>query len=112
MGGGGSVKLEPHTRLFYINFAQAAGIPSLIKVLMMMQERKITPQPGIPFKLNHNSPRLDALHVQIAGLSGKNMTLKPSPAAIDGKIKCVVSSFDASGGNTSFWWWKMHQNCL
>ena len=67
----------------------------------MMREQKIPPQPGIPFKLNHNFPRLDTLHVQIAGLSGKNMTLKPSLAASDGKIKCIVNSFDASGGNTS-----------
>ena len=67
----------------------------------MMREGKIPPQPGIPFKLNHNFPRLEALHVQIAGLSGKNMALKASPAATGGKIKCVVNSFDASGGNTS-----------
>lgn len=80
---------------------QAAGITSLIKVLMMMQERKIPPQPGIPFKLNHSFPRLETVHIQIAGMSGKNMTLKPSPVATDGKIKCIVNSFDASGGNTS-----------
>ena len=67
----------------------------------MMQKRKIPPQPGIPFKLNHNFPKLEPLHVQIAGLSGKTMALKPSPAATDGKIKCIVNSFDASGGNTS-----------
>jgi len=95
------VKLESQTRILHINLVQAAGITSLIKVLMMMREQKIPPQPGIPFKLNHNFPRLETLHVQIAGLSGKNMTLKPSPAATDGKIKCVVNCFDASGGNTS-----------
>ena len=79
----------------------AAGVTSLIKVLMMLRDRKIPPQPGIPFKLNHNFPQLDKVHVRIAGLSGKDMTLKPSPAALDGKIKCLVNSFDASGGNTS-----------
>jgi len=67
----------------------------------MMRERKIPAQPGLPFKLNRNFPVLDALHVRIAGLSGKDMTLRPSPAAQDAKIKCLVNSFDASGGNTS-----------
>ncbi|KAK2758595.1 Type I Iterative PKS [Arachnomyces sp. PD_36] len=79
----------------------AAGITSLFKVLMMMREQRIPPQPGLPFKLNRNFPKLDKLHVQIAGVSGKGLSLRPSPVATDGKIKCVVNSFDASGGNTS-----------
>ena len=79
----------------------AAGITSLIKVLMMMRERKIPTQPGVPFKLNHNFPNLENIHVQIAGYSGKDMTLKPSPTTAEGKVKCLVNSFDASGGNSS-----------
>ncbi|MCJ1403878.1 hypothetical protein MMC11_007101 [Xylographa trunciseda] len=75
----------------------AAGVTSLIKVLMMLRERKIPPQPGMPFKVNHNFPALDKINVRIAG---KNMTLKPRPGG-DGKIRVLLNSFDASGGNTS-----------
>ncbi|PVH97121.1 putative polyketide synthase [Periconia macrospinosa] len=78
-----------------------AGVTSLIKVLMMMKEKKIPPQPGLPFKLNRKFPRLENVNVRIAGIGNKDLTLKPSPASSDGKIKCLVSSFDASGGNTS-----------
>ncbi|KAF2639737.1 ketoacyl-synt-domain-containing protein [Massarina eburnea CBS 473.64] len=78
-----------------------AGVTSLIKVLMMMKEKKIPSQPGLPFKLNRKFPKLDNVNVRIAGLGSKDLTLRPSPAASDGKIKCLVSSFDASGGNTS-----------
>ena len=66
-----------------------------------MRERKIPSQPGLPFKLNHNFPKLDKLHINIAGISSKDLTLRPSPASGNGKIKCLVNSFDASGGNTS-----------
>ncbi len=68
---------------------------------MMMQHEKIPPQPGIPFQLNRKFPKLDNLHVRIAGISRGDWTLRPSPAARDGKIKCLVNGFDASGGNTS-----------
>ncbi|KAF2878225.1 PKS16 protein [Massariosphaeria phaeospora] len=78
----------------------AAGVTSLIKVLMMLREKKIPAQPGLPFKLNHHFPKLDNAHIRIAGIGGKDLTLRPSPTATDGKIKCLVSSFDASGGNT------------
>jgi iterative type I PKS product template protein len=91
-----AIFVRPHT-----NTLQAAGVTSLIKVLMMMRERRIPTQPGLPFKLNHHFPKLDSLHVRIAGISGKDLTLRPSPASDNGKIKCLVNSFDASGGNTS-----------
>ena len=79
----------------------AAGVTSLIKVLMMLREKKIPPQPGLPFKINHNFPDLDALHVRIAGRGTKDVVLRPSPASRDGRIKCLISTFDATGGNTS-----------
>ena len=75
----------------------AAGITALIKVLMMLRERKVPPQPGMPFKINRNFPQLDKINVRIAG---KNMVLKPRPGG-DGKIRVLLNSFDASGGNTS-----------
>ena len=71
---------------------------SLIKVLMMMQERTIPTQPAVPFKLNKSFPNLEKLNMRIAD---RNMTLTPSPAAEDGKLKALVNSFDASGGNSS-----------
>ena len=75
----------------------AAGVTSLIKVLMMLRERKIPSQPDMPFKVNHNFPQLDKINVRIAG---KNMALKPRPGG-DGKNRVLLNSFDASGGNTS-----------
>jgi iterative type I PKS product template protein len=78
-----------------------AGVTSLIKVLMMLRERKIPPQPGLPFKPNRNFPKLESLHIRIAGMSSKDLTLRPCPTSDNGKIKCLVSSFDASGGNAS-----------
>ena len=68
---------------------------------MMMRERKIPSQPAHPFKLNHNFPKLDSLHINIAGVTNTDLTLRPSPASGNGKIKCLVNIFDASGGNTS-----------
>ena len=67
---------------------------------MMMRERSIPSQPGLPFKLNRSFPKLDSLHINIAGVTSKDLTLRPSPASENGKIKCLVNSFDASGGNT------------
>ena len=78
----------------------AAGVTSLIKVLKMLQERKIPPQPALPFKINRNFPNLNASHVRIAGIGGRDTALRPSPLSRNGKIKCLVSTFDASGGNT------------
>ncbi|KIW08531.1 uncharacterized protein PV09_01420 [Verruconis gallopava] len=79
----------------------AAGVTALIKVLMMIKERKIPPQPGIPFKINRHFPDLDALHIRIAGFGGNDNILRPSPVSRNGKITCLLSSFDASGGNTA-----------
>ncbi|QGA19833.1 hypothetical protein EYB26_007528 [Talaromyces marneffei] len=76
----------------------AAGVTSLIKVLMMMRDRKIPPQPGWPFTLNRKFPALDKLHVSITTKHG--VDLRASPRG-DGKLKLLVNSLDASGGNTS-----------
>lgn len=76
----------------------AAGVTSLIKTLMMLKHRAIPAQPGVPFKLNHRSPKLEKRNVHIAL---KSTPLRASPKSADGKIKMLVSTFDASGGNCS-----------
>ena len=75
----------------------AAGITSLVKVLMMMKEQKIPPQPEMPFKVNHRFPPLEKMNVHIAN---GDLTLKPSTAG-DGKTRVFLNSFDAAGGNTA-----------
>ncbi|KAI2634211.1 putative polyketide synthase [Hypomontagnella submonticulosa] len=75
----------------------AAGVTSLIKVLMMLRDRVVPPQPGWPFQLNHKFPPLDKLNVRIAT---KKSDLRYSVLG-DKKLKILVNSFDASGGNTS-----------
>ncbi len=77
--------------------SQAAGVTSLVKVLMMLRDREIPPQPDSPFKINRNFPPLKKLNVHIAG---KNMKLRPRPDG-DGKVRVLLNSFDASGGNTA-----------
>ncbi|KAI4250705.1 MAG: hypothetical protein LQ352_005291, partial [Teloschistes flavicans] len=75
----------------------AAGVTSLIKVLMIMKERIIPPQPGQPFEVNRNFPPLKRMNIHIADQDSK---LHPRPQG-DGKAKVLLNSFDASGGNTS-----------
>ncbi|KAI1781137.1 putative polyketide synthase [Hypoxylon cercidicola] len=75
----------------------AAGVTSLIKVLMMLRDRVVPPQPGWPFQLNHKFPPLDRMNVRIGA---KKSELRPSPLG-DKKLKVLVNTFDASGGNTS-----------
>ena len=77
--------------------SQAAGVTSLVKILMMLRDREIPPQPDAPFKINRNFPPLEKLNVHIAG---KNMKLRPRPDG-DGKVRVLLNSFDASGGNTA-----------
>ncbi|KAJ4361265.1 hypothetical protein N0V95_002034 [Ascochyta clinopodiicola] len=72
----------------------AAGISSLLKVLLMLRERRIPPQPGVPFKVNSKFPDLDRLNVRIAT---QPSSLQP---AADGKRRAFVNSFDAAGGNS------------
>lgn len=75
-----------------------AGVTALIKTLMMLKHRTIPAQPGVPFKINHRFPRLDKRNVHLAL---KSTPLQASPKSIDGKIKMLVNTFDASGGNCS-----------
>lgn len=75
-----------------------AGVISLIKSLMMLKHGKIPPQPGAPFKVNSKFPRLDKRNVRIALEQSR---LQASPKAKDSKIRMLVNSFDASGGNCS-----------
>lgn len=63
----------------------------------MMQKRIIPPQPGWPFKINHNFADLDAAHIRIADGTA---ALQPSREG-DGLAKIIVNSFDAAGGNVS-----------
>ena len=75
-----------------------AGVTALIKALMMLKHRAIPSQPGVPFRINHRFPMLDKRNVRIAL---KNAPLQASPKAADGKIRMLVNTFDASGGNCS-----------
>lgn len=95
VGHGEAVSLSSHSGMSQTNSKQAAGVTSLIKVLMMLRERKIPPQPGSPFVVNHNFPALADINVHIAG---RDMMLKPRPGG-DGKIKVLLNSFDASVRN-------------
>ncbi|KAK8017980.1 polyketide synthase [Apiospora marii] len=76
----------------------AAGVTGLIKTLMMLKHRTIPAQPGVPFQINHRFPRLDKRNVRIAL---ETTPLRPSPKSADGKIRMLVNTFDASGGNCS-----------
>lgn len=58
----------------------------------MLQERKIPPQPDMPFKVNHRFPDLAKMNVHLAGADIK---LRPSPLS-DGKPRIFLNSFDAS----------------
>ncbi|KXH57052.1 RADS2 nonreducing polyketide synthase [Colletotrichum nymphaeae SA-01] len=74
----------------------AAGVTALIKILLMMRDKVIPAQPGWPFKINHRFPPLVPLNVRIAT---QHYPLKPSPKG-DKKIKMMLNSFDASGGES------------
>lgn len=78
----------------------AAGVTSLIKVLMMLRDHVVPPQPGGPFVLNRHFPPLNQLHITIP--TKQALDLRASPVGDDQvKVKVLVNSLDASGGNTS-----------
>jgi acyl transferase domain-containing protein len=77
--------------------SQASAVTSLIKVIMMLREPQVPPQPGAPFNLNRKFPPLSDLNIRIATRLGP---LNPSPKG-DKKLKALVNSFDASGGNVT-----------
>ncbi|KAH8601091.1 PKS16 protein [Bisporella sp. PMI_857] len=71
----------------------AAGVTSLIKVLMMLQKDKIAPHIGIKDRINPNLPSFTERNVQIA-----------TSGAFKGqaqKRKILLNNFSAAGGNTS-----------
>ncbi|KAK5999172.1 Non-reducing polyketide synthase PKS16 [Cladobotryum mycophilum] len=74
----------------------ASGVCALIKTLMMLQTRKIPPQPDLPGPINSKFPDLISLNVHIAS---RGMTLSPSPTS-DGTLRVFLNCFDASGGNS------------
>ncbi|KAE8554282.1 hypothetical protein EYB25_002820 [Talaromyces marneffei] len=76
----------------------AAGAVSMIKAIMALQKGIIPPQPGVPFKINHNYPPLKELNVRIA--DDKINFHKPSGG--NGKRKVMINNFDAAGGNSCF----------
>ena len=71
---------------------QVAGISSLIKSVLMLKERTIPPQPGMPFALNKKFPPLERMNVHIPA--------KPTPLTAgsneDGKRRILINSFDAA----------------
>jgi hypothetical protein len=59
----------------------------------MMQERRIPPQPGMPFKINHHFPDLNKMNVYLAGQSDGELQ---GSSLADGKLRVFLNSFDAS----------------
>lgn len=79
----------------------AAGVTGLLKVLLMLRDRVVPPQPGVPFELNRILPSPADLAKRNVRIALKEYKLRPSPKAADDKIKILVNCFDASGGNSA-----------
>ncbi|CAG9984938.1 unnamed protein product [Clonostachys byssicola] len=74
----------------------AAGVTSLLKVLLMFQKHVIPPHVGIKTSLNPKLPRhLDKRNLHIP------FKATPWPRNSDKKRIAMVNSFSAAGGNTS-----------
>ncbi|KAE8391278.1 hypothetical protein BDV23DRAFT_182792 [Aspergillus alliaceus] len=73
----------------------AAGISSLIKVLMMMEKEAIPPHVGIKTTINPQLPDFDSLNVKIA------FKQHPWPSVAGKPRVAFVNSFSAAGGNTA-----------
>ncbi|KAE8362115.1 hypothetical protein BDV27DRAFT_166437 [Aspergillus caelatus] len=73
----------------------AAGISSLIKVLMMMEKQAIPPHVGIKTAMNPQLPDFDSLNVKIP------FKQQPWPAVAGKPRIAFVNSFSAAGGNTA-----------
>lgn len=72
----------------------AAGIASLLKIVLSLQEEFLPPVAGMPHKLNPKFPDLKALQIDI-----------PSQRAefkytADKRRRVILNNFDASGGNS------------
>lgn len=87
-----SLRLSPPSSYTNILCFQAAGAVSMIKSIMALQKGVIPPQPGVPFKINHNYPPLKELNVRIA--DDKINFHKPSGG--NGKRKVMINNFDAA----------------
>ncbi|KAL9043691.1 MAG: hypothetical protein Q9214_003130 [Letrouitia sp. 1 TL-2023] len=74
----------------------AAGIASLLKMLLMFQKNQIPPHIGIKNEINPTIPK--DLEVRNVGL---NMENTPWPRINGKKRMAVVNSFGAHGGNTT-----------
>ncbi|CAN8099864.1 unnamed protein product [Discula destructiva] len=72
----------------------AAGIASLIKCVMMLQEEFMPPVANMPHKLNPKFPDLKALMIDIPS---QRVEFKYSS---DKRRRIVLNNFDASGGNS------------
>jgi len=86
--------------IHFFDITQASGITSIIKVVMMLRELQIPPQPNWPFKFNPKFPPLATSNVKI---STKISTLRASLKG-DKRIKMLVNSFDASVSSTRGAW--------
>lgn len=74
----------------------AAGSLAVMKVLKMMEHNVIPPQPGWPFKVNHQFPDLEPLNVRLAT---KPRALWPASDQ-SREVNILVNGFDASGGES------------
>ena len=92
VGHGEAVSTEKSATLLANNSLQAAGVTSFIKIIMMLRERSIPPQPGMPFKVNHKYPPLSKMHVKIAD---RCIPFEP-PLGGDRKRRLLLNNFDAS----------------
>ncbi|KAE9372741.1 putative polyketide synthase [Stipitochalara longipes BDJ] len=76
----------------------AAGVTALIKIVMMLREDLIPPQPGMSNPLNSKFPPLSKINVHIPD---RKKIFKRLPGG-DGKRKVLLNNFDAAGGNSCF----------
>lgn len=72
----------------------AAGIASLLKLVLSLQEEFLPPVANMPHKLNPKFPDLKALKIDIPS---QRVEFKYSP---DKRRRMILNNFDASGGNS------------
>jgi acyl transferase domain-containing protein len=77
------------------NSQQAAGVTALIKIVMMLREDLIPPQPGMSNPLNSKFPPLSKINVHIPD---RKKIFKRLPSG-DGKRKVLLNNFDAAVRN-------------
>ena len=72
----------------------AAGIASLLKCVLCLQEELLPQVANMPHKLNSRFPNLMAANVEIPAQNNEFKAVK------DKKRRIIINNFDASGGNT------------